>query len=135
MAGRAASADKRAAADKGDKEARVQATSTILFRSGARHGARCNPRHGARRNLRHGARRNPRDPPRLRDSSTTCRSIRNSGDDGMVVRMVFVFVARVFVVATVFVMVTTPFVLAMRVTCALGFPSRCLSRYPQRICR
>jgi hypothetical protein len=46
-----------------------------------------------------------------------------------------VFVARVFVVATAFVMVRTPLVVAMRVTGALALPSRCLSRYPQRICR
>jgi hypothetical protein len=52
----------------------------------------------------------------------------------MVVMMVFVFVATVFV-ARVFVMVTTPLVVAMRVTFAPALPSRCLSRYPQRLCR
>jgi len=53
-----------------------------------------------------------------------------------VVTMVMVVLMVMMVrAARVFVMVTTPLVAAMCVTGALGLPSRCLSRYPQRICR
>jgi hypothetical protein len=52
----------------------------------------------------------------------------------VVMMMVFVFVATVFM-ARVFAMVATPLVPAMCVAFAPTLPSRCLSRYPQRICR